>query len=214
MKRIAVLLALLALVVAACGGGDDGGSGVASLSNSTDETAADEASAEDGGQEAALIAFTECLRENGVDLEDPTVDADGNVQLGQPNFDGEANPRDVMGPAFEACQDRLDGLELGFGRPDETELQDTLYEYAACMRDNGFDMPDPDFSSFGPGNGNGEGGGSGAGDGAIGGPFGDIDPDDPAFETAQAACEDILAGFGPGDGGGFGRGPAGGGNDG
>ena len=57
------------------------------------------------------------------------------------------------------------------------------------MRDNGFDMPDPDFSRFAlPGE-----------DGPGAGPFGDLDPEDPAFEQAFQSCEDSLPGFtGPG----------------
>jgi hypothetical protein len=48
------------------------------------------------------------------------------------------------------------------------------------MRENGYDMPDPDFS------GNGH---SGAG------PFGDaIDIDDPAFQAAARLCEGIIGG--------------------
>ena len=61
------------------------------------------------------------------------------------------------------------------------------------MRDNGYEeMPDPDLSSFGtPGQGGG-------------GPFGQLDRDDPDFIAASEECQDILAGFqrGPGGGGG------------
>ena len=47
------------------------------------------------------------------------------------------------------------------------------------MRDNGFDLPDPDFSNF---------------DLAGGvGPFGEIDPTEPDFEEALEACQDIFA---------------------
>ncbi len=204
MKRLALLVAVLALVAAACGGSSEAG-GVASLSGDTDTTSAgDDADPAEIDQEEAVIALTECLREQGVDLEDPSVDSDGNVRLGQPDLDGIDDPREVLGEAFEACEDSLDGVVLGFGRPDDTEIQDTLYEFAACMRDNGYDMPDPDFSSFGPGGGDG----SADGEGGVRGPLGDLDLDDPAFQAAQGACEDILAGFGPGGGrlGGAGRG--------
>ncbi len=50
--------------------------------------------------------------------------------------------------------------------------------FAACMRDNGFDMPDPDFSGLAL-----------RGDG----PFGEVDLEDPAFESALEQCDDILA---------------------
>jgi hypothetical protein len=57
------------------------------------------------------------------------------------------------------------------------------------MRDNGYDMDDPDFSSFGPG-AEGE-----PAEGARVGPFGEIDQDDPDFVAANEACGEILGGL-------------------
>ena len=106
-------------------------------------------------------------------------------------------PPEGFQDAFDVCGDLLEDLQLGFAGGDQTEFQDQILEFAQCMRDNGYDMDDPDFSAFAPG-----GGGDGQGPGAGGGPFGDIDFDDPDFQAAQEACADILAGFGPGVGGG------------
>jgi hypothetical protein len=206
MGRLTALVAALGLVVAACGGGGDHSSAVASLT----EVPEPEAAADSGGSgdpEAAMIALTLCLRENGVDIGDPTVDADGNVRPGEVNVAEGVDRRQVMGPALEACAEEAEAVQIGFGRGDDAEIQDTLLEFAACMRENGFDMPDPDFSGAGGSPGSGEGQSQG------GGPFGDIDRDDSEFITAQSACEDILAGFGPG-GGRFGGGPPGGSDDG
>jgi hypothetical protein len=201
--RLIALIVVFGLVVAACGGSGDADSGVASLENQDEtETLTSQEDPTTGGdametaeqtREEALLAFTACLRENGVDIEDPTVDADGNVQLarpgGEPGADRGAN--DDFRAAREACSVLLEGAALGFGdRVDRTELEDNLVEFAACMRDNGYDMPDPDFSSFGPGQGGG------------GGPFGEVDREDPTFQEAAAACEDVLGGFGRGLGGG------------
>jgi hypothetical protein len=213
MNRTAALFAASALIFAACGGTDEADPGVASLSNGTSTTApADGAGTDEVDQEQAAIALTECLREQGLDIDDPTVDADGNVQLGRPNNISEGDGvRREFRTGFEACQDLAEGLGLGFGRADRTEIEDTLFEFAACMRDNGYDMPDPDFSNFGPGNENeGESGGPGQG----GGPLGDIDQDDPDFEAAQEVCGELLAGFGPGGGRGLGGGPGAGGGEG
>ena len=198
MKRLAVLLAVLALVAAACGGGEDTSSGVASLegegsTNVSDSAAGPEASAEDVDPEEAMLALTQCLRDEGIDIDDPTVDADGNVLLGRPSFE-EGGPPEGFREAMNACQSEIEGVTLGGNRPDLTEIQDELLEFATCMRDNGYDMPDPDLSGFTqPGQG-----GPGGGDGV----FGPIDPDDPAFATALESCEDILAGFGRAPGGG------------
>lgn len=207
--RLLVLVSVVGLVAAACGGSGDSNSGVASLE--TESTVAGEATDLTGeeavaevDQEQAMLDFASCMRDNGVAIDDPTVDADGNIQFG--GFRGAAQngeiDRETIEAARAACEGNLQGIALGRGGGDfdVTELQDTFVEYAACMRDNGYDMDDPDLSSFGPGAGGDREPGQG------GGPFGDIDRNDPDFVTAQEACQDILSGFGPGGGGGFGRG--------
>jgi hypothetical protein len=209
-RRLLVLSFALLLVATACGGGDDAGEGVASLSGvSDDEVIAvpqPEAEIVEATQEDALLSFTACLRENGVEIEDPTVAADGSVEF---RFRG-AGPQDedfdreAARSAREVCSDLLEGVTFAFADRDFTEVQDTLYEYAACMRDNDYEMDDLDFSTPGPG-----GGGDGQGE-ETGVPrrLGPIDPEDPAFVAANEVCGDILSGFVPGAG--LGRGPGGG----
>lgn len=200
-RHFAIALIAVALLAGACGAGP-ATDGVASLSDPGAAESPDPTASVELSREEALLAFTACLRENGVDIDDPTVDADGNVQLAPPSGrqGGEEGPGDQFREAREACADLLDDAALGFGGDfDRTELEDDLVSFAECMRENGYDMPDPDFSSFGPGAGGG------------GGPFGAIDPDDPSFQTASEACGDILAGFGRGPGGGR---PGGGGGNG
>jgi hypothetical protein len=70
-----------------------------------------------------------------------------------------------------------------------TDPREAFLAYAQCMRDNGIDMPDPDFSG-------GRGGGLFS---ALRG----VDPSSPTFQTAMEACQPILAdaGFGPGGNG-------------
>lgn len=202
MKRILIVIAAFALLVAACGGSSD--EGVASLSNTDSTVASDAAEDEtDAADEDILLEFAACMRENGADdFEDPTFDAEGRPEFtlrgGTGGGDGD---RETMQAAFETCQDHLEGLAFGPGSVDLTEVQDTLVEFAACMRDNGYDMPDPDLSGFAD-RGNGNGGG---------GPFGEIDPDDPSFVSALGECEDIFANL-PFVGGG--RGPGGRGGNG
>jgi hypothetical protein len=217
-------LLLPPLVLAACSGGDDDTTGVASLE---DEVAATTATVDDGADdtddvddtddsptientEAQMLEFSSCMRDAGVDIGDPVVDADGNVTFGgfRPGAgggaDGEGRPDDVR-EAFDTCGEFLDGVQLGGpgGGADRTELQDTLLEFAQCMRDEGVDMDDPDFSSFGePGQGDTPG--------PIGGLFSMLNSDDPDVQAATEICGDLLAGFGPGAG----RPPFGGGDDG
>jgi len=200
MKRMLLLPLALALVATACGGSAGADDGVASLEDSDASDAVPATTVAAVGQEEALLAFTACLRQQGIDVPDPTMDADGNLQLGRPNS-AQGDPdfdRDTFRAARELCSEHLEGVALGFRGEDRTETEDQLLEFAACIRENGYDMPDPDFSNSAPGQG--------------GGPFSGIDRGDPAFQAAAEACSDLLPGVGRGlPGGPGGGGP---GNDG
>ncbi len=211
MKRLLVMAGAFALVVAACSSA--GGNGVATLDDpgsSASDTIVDGSGtpSSDLTDEEALIAFAACMRANGVeDFEDPTIESDGSVGFGfGPQGGGDERPfgdvdRETVRTAFEACSDELGGLAIGPGGSDfdQGSFEDTFVEFAACMRENGVQMDDPDFSNFGPGQGGGPGDGNGGG-----GPFGDIDPNDPNVQAALSACQDIFGGVLPG---GPGRGP-------
>jgi hypothetical protein len=196
MNRILISMVAFALLVAACGGSDGGG--VASLE--TTETTASEVSpdAAAASGEETLLEFAACMRDNGIDdFEDPTFGADGTPEFNLRGAgSGAEADRDEMRAAFEACQVHLEGLAFGPGSVDVTEVEDTLVDFAACMRDNGYDMPDPDLSNFGQGGGEG------------GGLFGgQLDREDADFISALEECEHIFenlpfVGRGPGGGGG------------
>lgn len=197
MKRTLVVLSAFAFVLAACS--SDGGSDVASLAEvAPDVAAAVEDTVSGELDEDAVLAFAQCMRDNGVeDFEDPDIGADGAVGFGFRGGGADVD-RDVMRAAFEVCQDELGGIAFGRGSVDRSEIEDTLYEFAVCMRDNGYDMPDPDLSNLL------EGPGAGGGGGPFGGEGEGIDPQDPAFVAALGACEDVFgAGFR------IGRGPGG-----
>lgn len=194
MKKLMPALFALALIAAACGGSSE--NGVASLEDDTEPLAAgdeiaqgeDNEPADEIDQDQALLDFTQCMREQGIDIPDPEVDTDGNLRPSRP--EPGTFERSEVQAAREACSELLDGVTFGFRDRDRTEIEDTLLEFAACMRDNGYDMPDPDFSVE-----SGQGGGPGGG-----GPFGEIDRNDPVFQAATEACEDIFTDlpFGPG----------------
>ena len=138
-----------------------------------------------------------------MEVDDPTVDTNGNLRFSRPS-NPESIDRELFQTAREACAPLLEGITLGRQLEDRTAIEDTVYEYAACMRENGYDMPDPDFSSIGTP-------GTGGGDGQPRGPFGGIDPSDPDFIDANEVCQSVftdLPGFlggargGPGAGGG------------
>ena len=193
MKRsYPLLLACVAVIAVACGGAE-ASDDVASLSDQP--TALDLALSEldDIDTEASLLAFTACMRDEGVDLPDPQVDSEGNVSLNRGGLQDLGVDRQTIQAAFEECGDLIEGVIQQFERPDLTEIEDQLLAFAQCMRDQGIDMDDPDLTATpGPGGG---------------GPFGDIDPDDPAFQAAADECQEFLPNFGEG-----GRGRGAGGN--
>ena len=216
MRTVLVTIAAAALLLAACGSSGDAAEaaiieidgGASDTGDPTDgsegnsssdptETLPDGDAATRTDEDAAL-EFADCLRDEGVDVDDPSVNADGSVNL-QSMFGDQAGrgPGAVIGDnegAFEACGDLLDGVAFGPGGNgfDQTELQDQLVEFAQCLRDQGLDVNDPDLSNLGRGQGAaGEGGG---GPEAI---FG-VNLQDPQYEDEVEACQDILAGFGRG----------------
>lgn len=191
MRRRSIAMAMTMIMLAAACSGDDADDGVASLEVETTAAVADTAAPADPtepevDQEQAMLDFAACMREEGIEMSDPSVDADGNVQFGNLRslVEGEID-RDAMEAAREGCLGSLEGVGLTFREnKDRTVEQDAFLAFAICMRDNGFDMPDPDLSNTGPG-----------GDGN--GPFGVIDLEDPDFKTAMEPCRQFLAGTGP-----------------
>ena len=182
MTRSTILSVLVAfvLVVSACSGAstDDA---VASIDpNAVDAGVQSANSAVIPGEEAVL-EFTACLRDEGLDIGDPDVDEDGNlVAPSQHALAAETLDMAAVHSAFDVCRELLDNVAFGFSPEDFAGREDELLAFAVCMRKNGYDMPDPDIS----------------GDGHSGaGPFGDaIDTDDPAFKTAVTSCDDIVGG--------------------
>ena len=145
-----------------------------------------------------LVAFAQCMRDNGIEeFEDPDFAADGSLDFRRGQGQISTVDPETMRAAFEACQEHLEGLAFGPGSIDRSEIEDSLVEFAACMRDpergNLPDFPDPDLSNLGPGNGPG------------GGPFGgEFSFQDPAVQEALEACQEVFGGFrfgGPGPGG-------------
>jgi hypothetical protein len=189
MNRSHILGVILALglVVAACSTSDETPT-VASLESGAEDALLN-AQAENGDptadSEEAMLAFTQCLRDQGIDVGDPTVDADGNLQLPPIEFtvegdDAGAEPQmsefeDLIAP----CEEFLAGVVTTGSPQDAAEFEDALLEYAQCMRANGFDMPDPDLSSGG---------------GVI--DLGTQDGVDESFAAADEQCREVLARLG------------------
>ena len=82
MKRWLMAFAALAVLASACGGASS--DGVATLDEASVALVEDIEDAASGiSDEEALLAFSQCMRENGVEnFQDPVVDADGPVGVG------------------------------------------------------------------------------------------------------------------------------------
>ena len=205
VKRLLTVVPALALVVAACSSSPDTG-GVASLDDTATATTT---SAQDAqvSAEDAMLAFTQCMRDQGIDMADPTFDGRGGfgIQI-QPGAEGTFD-RQKMDAAQQACQQYLADVQQSFDRSDPSEMEDQLVTFAQCMRDQGItDFPDPDLSDFGPGTGTGpqvQTGDEEAGAGGIltVGPFQGVDFSDPAVQAAAEACQGEFGGFRIGFGG-------------
>ena len=218
------------LVLAGCGSGSSDAAGddqiaslgtVAAASDASGEASQDSLSADE-----AAFEFSQCLRDQGLDVADIGVDATGTsicVRRSTTSIRATA----MSATAMDACQDILG--DVGFGGAgrgpdfDDTALQDAFLEFSDCVRDQGFeDVADLSFQA--PGGGGPGAGGPGTEDGAIppSGPppgegerpadFGDrnallaeglgLDPEDPAVIAALDECSPIIdnafGDFGPG----------------
>jgi hypothetical protein len=198
---MAAVAATLAVVVAACGGSGNDETGIASIDDVAAASPGETTVTTVADAEAAMLAFAECMREQGIDMQDPQVGEDGNLRMPRPVGAGEGTEqfdREAMMAAREACSVHLEGVAQRFEQFDQTEIQDQMLSYAACMRENGYDMPDPDFTTESAGGGPGRGFFRNL----------EIDRGDPAFQAANEVCMDVFSGgFLPGGGlGGGGQG--------
>jgi hypothetical protein len=149
-----VAAALLAL--AACGGGDpDAATGGDRRSEMRD----------------AALDFAECMREHGVDMEDPRPDGGILLKAGPESGNAPASVRN----AEEACRKHLEQVEPPeISEEQQREFKERALKFARCMREHGIDMPDPTFGEGGRMTQRLEGG--------------ELDPEDPRFREASEAC--------------------------
>jgi hypothetical protein len=153
---IAALLTIAALPLAACGEEPSTGT----------PTADQEQKMRD-----AQLAFARCMREHGVDMDDPQPGERG-IRLAIPKG---VTPEKAE-EANQACRKHLDAVKPPeLSEEQQKEAREAALAHSRCMREHGIDFPDPTFGE------NGEatiriGKGSG------------IEPDDPKFQKAQEEC--------------------------
>lgn len=156
----------LALVLSGCSStGTD--SGIAKIGDANVASAAPATAS--GTDEEQALAFAQCMRDNGVDFPDPTVDADGSPSFADAfgrGQEGGFDPTDTsFRDAMTACSDLMDGLQIGPGSRsvDQEAMSEALYSYTQCLRDEGLDVGDITLDSQRPGGGQGPAAGTGTG---------------------------------------------------
>jgi len=148
---VALAMALCVVGLVACGGGSDSG---AAAGTSVSE-------------EEAGLEFAECMREHGVEIEDPKPGE--NVAI-----DGGGDPQ--AREALAACDEKLGSAGQELSSSEDEEFKEGALALARCMREQGIEMGDPKFPGPGQFLLDIEG----------------VDTESPAFKAAQEACEGLL----------------------
>jgi hypothetical protein len=144
MRRMLTAVPLLLLTaLAACGGGGEEGPGVATAGNGASASASPDPSAPAADEEERKQQFTDCMRAEGVDMDDIRSEG-GGVAIRADKGKTQA--------AMEKCRKYLpNGGEQPQLSPEDVEK---MRQYAKCMRENGlpdFPDPDPETGGFGLG---------------------------------------------------------------
>jgi hypothetical protein len=171
-----VLAIVAALAVAGCGGSS-------SSASPTSEEGTTSSSSQAAGPGPGHFEISEeartCLKEHGLEPpEGGKPPVGGGTEGGPPaGFGGAGGNGSKLKGAFEAC-----GIEgpMGKGKPggaatSSAAFRTSVKSYVACVRENGFEMPEPNLSGEGPVFSQSE-----------------IDQEDPKFKAASEKCESIL----------------------
>lgn len=138
--KIALLFGLLALApLAPCTDDSDDG-GIPSAGG--EETAAAGTGSDSGDMEEQLLAFSQCMRDEGIaDFPDPEPNGDGGWGLTHPE-DMDPEGEDLLA-AEAACEDLFPAPGAEDALP--AEEYEALVEHAECIRNNGVpDYADPE----------------------------------------------------------------------
>ena len=208
-----IALAGVLLLLAACGGGgsdsDDGfasledvetvssaetpteplpAEGVQAAAPENAEAGSDPAAESDpaapDNREDALLALAQCLRDQGLEVADPDFSGGGGPR-GVFRGGGLDRSDPAVQAALEECSPILEGIRGELDPEQQAERQDRQLALAQCLRGEGLDVADPDFTA-----------GPGAGGGGLFGRSG-LNPNDPDVQGALEVCRDEL-GFGGG----------------
>ncbi|NRQ40645.1 hypothetical protein HII36_53880 [Nonomuraea sp. NN258] len=164
MRKTFIAAALLAVSTAACAG-QPPTAGVASVQTGSGSPSASASPSATLDRAEQGRKFAQCMREHGVPMEDPDPNSGAG---GLKTLAGQGVDKEKIKKAAEACR----ALAPGQDRARSGQDVERMRAFAACMRDNGVDIPDPDASGEFPS-----------------GTAGKFKPDDPAFQKAFEACQ-------------------------
>jgi hypothetical protein len=205
MKRItiaALALVATALVLVGCGGSSGGSSTEASTTASSTGSETPTGEGKGGGMVNISEEAKACLKEKGVEVPEfkggeggPPGDAEGEMpepgekpeggempeggEGGSPGgFGGEQSEEQKK--AFEECGVETPEFKGGAGGKPNTNsaaFKKQVNEYVACVRENGYELGEPNFSGEGP-------------------VFEKSESESAEFKKASAQCQELLGGPG------------------
>jgi hypothetical protein len=115
-------------------------------------------------QQAAL-AYARCMRQHGMNVPDPKLDANESMGLVLPE---DVNPDD---PKFQAAQEACRQYAPNGGqpiKPNPQQQQQQMLAFARCMRQHGVNVPDPSANGL---------------------DLRGLNSDSPKVEAAEQACQ-------------------------
>ncbi len=170
--RLVLVAALGAIAVsvtlAACGG-------------STTSNAADTEQAKEQKAETQLADFARCMREHGINAETATTPGGGRGLKVSPRSGGPHGPQQFEAAEKACARYRPEPKQVNLSPQQKVEHEEQVQKFAKCMREHGIKV---------------EASASGGGvqirihahPGAEGAP----NPESPAFQSAQQACQKFL----------------------
>jgi hypothetical protein len=203
LPAMCVALALGALVLAGCGGSSgSSSSGSTSETSATASAAGSESGASESGSSESSGAeggkggpgmmnisakAKACLKEKGVELPEAGQIPEGGPPSGGPKPEGgppaggfAGKGSEKMTKAFEECGVEMPEFKGGPGGEGAPNMNSAAFkkqvkEYVACVRENGYELAEPNFSGEGP-------------------VFAKEESESAAFKRASAQCQSLLGG--------------------
>lgn len=101
------------------------------------------------------LEFGECMKEQGVDVSMSAGTSSSSESTGDESTDDAATLNlgemdlEKMEEAHATCTEKVGEPPVQPGMPDADEMNAAMLAFAACMREAGYDFPDPEISSDG-----------------------------------------------------------------